>query len=150
MRRAVLFITTAGIAAALTATSFAQPSVPVGVWRDSNGGVCFAVSEQVPHCVDAPPVNIGRSVQLPVNVIVNSNEICVQYKDNPPSCYYPNPQDRATGSVIANPVRVTEGESGGYYVVGVWFNASLVLGAQVAADGSRACVGASQEVPFCV
>jgi len=56
-------------------TSTPKQSVPVYVWRDSNGGVCFAVSEQVPHCVDPNPVtdilpgtfNVG-----PVSVVLST------------------------------------------------------------------------------
>lgn len=62
MRRFALLAATglvvAGAAAPALAeslTSPAQPSIPVWV-SDDNGKVCFAISEQVPHCVDTTPV----------------------------------------------------------------------------------------------
>jgi len=33
-----------------------KQSVPVYVWRTPDGSICFAVSEQVPHCVATSPV----------------------------------------------------------------------------------------------
>jgi hypothetical protein len=52
-----------------------KQSVPVYVWRDSNGGVCFAVSEQVPHCVDPNPVTdtLPGTVQIgPATVTIST------------------------------------------------------------------------------
>jgi hypothetical protein len=53
--------------AAQTATP--KQSVPVYVWRDSNGGVCFEVSEQVPHCVDPNPVTDALPGQINVGPV---------------------------------------------------------------------------------
>ena len=36
--------------------SAAPPPVPVHVWRGTDGSVCFAISQQVPHCVPGPIV----------------------------------------------------------------------------------------------
>ena len=38
------------------ASSTTKQSVPVYVWRTPDGSICFAVSEQVPHCVSTKPV----------------------------------------------------------------------------------------------
>ncbi|MBV9099180.1 MAG: hypothetical protein JO079_14105 [Frankiaceae bacterium] len=55
---AALGAAVAGTAVPSLAAQISTPkqSVPVYVWRDANGGVCFVVSEQVPHCVDPNPV----------------------------------------------------------------------------------------------
>ena len=45
-----------GAAVPSLASTATKQSVPVYVWRTSDGAVCFAVSEQVPHCVDPSPV----------------------------------------------------------------------------------------------
>ena len=49
---------TAGLIVAVGAgaASAAPPPGPVHVWRGTDGSVCFAISEQVPHCVPVPGV----------------------------------------------------------------------------------------------
>lgn len=74
-------------AAVLGATSFAsaQPSPPVPVYLHvGSDGVCFAISQQVPHCV---PVNVV-SQQIPVP------PVSLPYRKGDEICYDPTPTSK--------------------------------------------------------
>ncbi len=52
---------TCGIVAAASLPALARPPVPpVGVGRDSKGGVCVYGFSWVPFCVDVPPVTTTK------------------------------------------------------------------------------------------
>lgn len=95
------------------AASTPKQSVPVYIWRTPDGGVCFAVSEQVPHCVSPKPVtdilpgdfhvgpvtvgvstaNGGLAVytalgsQPLVAASIENGWVCVGFSDEVPTCY---------------------------------------------------------------
>ena len=57
MRRLVLSAVALGVTGVLAIPALASQPVPVGVSRDSNGGVCVSAFSWVPQCTDrlVPP-----------------------------------------------------------------------------------------------
>lgn len=114
MRRLVLAATVGAALVATAVPSLAadapKQSVPVYVWQDPDGSVCFVVSKQVPHCVSTSAVTDllpGEYHAGPVTVYVNTadgtvgvdvnssalprvwmgdGEVCVGYSRQVPFC----------------------------------------------------------------
>jgi hypothetical protein len=135
----------AGPALATTA-----PPIPVGVGRDSKGGVCVYAFSWVPQCVDPVVVSAAPKVNNPLPVWVYrqaDGSVCAGYSTTRPVC---TPPVATTGvPQMSLPVTLVNNDR----VVGVLVkntDGTPLAAAVIWKDGSNACIGLSYQVPICL
>jgi hypothetical protein len=91
--RLAVSVATAGLALAGAASaSAAPPPLPVHIWT-SDQGVCFGISEQVPHCV---PVSIvkGRPTSERSGIANPVPPVPMPYRHGDEICWDPTPTSK--------------------------------------------------------
>ena len=154
MRRTLLAALALAIVGAVAAPALASsaPPVPVGVGRDSKGGVCVYGFSWVPQCVDPTIASAAPRVAPRVPVYAwrrADGSVCVAWGDTMPVCT-PAISPILPGAAPRQTLPVTVVNTP--YAVGVLVRngGQPVAGVVIAKDGSQACVGVSYQVPFCL
>lgn len=155
VRRSLLASLVLVILGALAAPALATqgPPIPVGVGKDSKGGVCVYAFSWVPQCVDPGPISAGAPRANPVPPVYVSRKsngaVCVAWGTTMPVCTPGLPPVASSTPRQTLPVTVVNNSR----VVGVLVkdtSGAPLAAAVIYKDGSGACAGLSYQAPICV
>ena len=81
------------VAAGAAAASAAPPPLPVSVWQ-SDEGVCFVISKQVPHCVPLDVIKAQPSAGERAGVANPVPPLPLPYRHGDEICWDPSPTSK--------------------------------------------------------